>query len=281
MPLLPRLPSILRPSVACAAKGKYGKDANSAINRGAGAGEEDYLRFSQLLGLDETAARQALRSAPVQTELASETADFMSQAVGKVERYAAPTYSEFEAALKGSGYGIKRMTHNLAVSASSMGFARPPGTWSAQQKAPPEPVAHTGAPQNAPRAQLPAQPRVAAPEADAAPVPTREDFARLLRSSGGKAEAKEGDFPRRRGRRNAAPPSDGVIRMKFSSTRNGAATQEPPTASGEGRRPTAGESRQAAGLPKLKPAERRAQQERREAAMMMQSPVLPDRPPPR
>jgi len=276
MPLLPRLPSILRPSVACAAKGKYGKDANSAINRGAGAGEEDYLRFSQLLGLDETAARQALRSAPVQTELASETADFMSQAVGEVERYAAPTYSEFEAALKGSGYGIKRMTHNLAVPASSMGFARPPGTWSAQQKAQPEPVA----PQNAPRAQLPAQPRVTAQEADPAPVPTREDFARLLRASGGEAETKEGDFPPRRGRRNAAPPSDGVIRMKFSSTRNGAATQEPPTASGEGRRAGEG-SRQAAGLPKLKPAERRAQQERREVAMMMQSPVLPDRQTPR
>ena len=50
----------------------------------------------------------------------------------------------------------------------------------------------------------------------------------------------------------------------------------------EARRRRAGEgSRQAAGLPKLKPAERRAQQERREVAMMMQSPVLPDRQTPR
>ena len=280
-------PCVLRCGVICAARNKYGREANSALNRGAGAGEDTYLRMAQLLGYEETAARQALRSAPV-LEDRDGANGAVEAAVGAVQRYVAPSYSEFEAALKGSGFGIKKLKpHNIALpkAADRGGLRRrPDGMWkgtasSGEASAElPDAASSSSVAASAPAAVpvQPATPSVTPPQAPAVerperpvPPPTREDFARLLAASGVRVTAADkGDdgMKPRKGAAKAVPA--GTVRLQWARSRGPEKSSAAPAAPGPA------DTRRPASEPKLKPAERRAQQQRRDAALM--TPLLPD-----
>ena len=94
-------------------KSNYGADANSALNRNAGASHDAYLRLGQLMGLTEQEAVQAAQSAPVRAEPDAGAASLRDL---KPERAPPPpTYEDFEAALKKSGRGaVRRMSSDAA-----------------------------------------------------------------------------------------------------------------------------------------------------------------------
>ena len=273
-------PCVLRTGVICAAKAKLGREANSALNRGAGAGEDTYLRMAQLLGYDEVAARQALRSAPVRDGRDAPN-EALEAAVGPVQRYVAPSYSDFEAALKGSGFRIKKLpAHNIAQPKDRGGLRRrPDGMWKGETSsaAAEPPAASSSSAAGAAPAAVPAQPATLSltppaamrerPEERPEPQLTRADFGRMLAASGLRVTAADkGDDDTRRKTTRGVPA--GTVRLQFgkqAAPDKGSAAPAPP-APAEPRRPAA--------EPKLKPAERRAQQQRRDAALM--TPLLQD-----
>jgi hypothetical protein len=276
MHAMPSPPCVLRTGVICAAKAKLGRDANSALNRGVGAGEDTYLRMAQLLGYEEVAARQALRSAPVRDDRDAPN-EAVESAVGQVQRYEAPTYSQFEAALKGSGFRIKKLpAHNIAQpKASDRGGLRrrPDGMWrgetsstpaeppaaSTSSSAPAAPGAAATQPASQPLAP-PAAARLERPEV-VEPPPTKADFARLLAASGVRVTALDKDDDDQGRRKSTRGVPAGTVRLQFGrrATPDKVSGPAPPA-------PT--EPRRQAAEPKMKPAERRAQQQRRAEQLM-------------
>ena len=269
-------PCVLRTGVICAAKAKLGREANSALNRGAGAGEETYLRMAQLLGYDEVAARQALRSAPVRDDRDAPN-EALEAAVGTVQRYEPPSYASFEAALKGSGFRIKKLpAHNMALpKASDRGGLRrrPDGVWKGitGSAAEQQPAASSSSAAVAAPAPLPAQPATQpqtppaavreSPEERPQPQLTRADFGRMLAASGVRVTAADKGDDDTRFKSTRGPPA-GTVRLQFgrrAAVEKGSAAPSPPGPA---------EPRRQAAEPKMKPAERRAQQQRRDAALM-------------